>query len=563
MNESPCVSKPWLQNYDSQVPAHLTYPTHALHDFLRISAQRFPDHLCTIFQDQVLTYCQVDRLSDALAAILLKLGLQKGDRVGLLLPNSPQFVIAFYAVLKAGGIAVALNPLYKQRELQFHLDDAGVSFLMAVDELIPTLDGFQTRQKINHRFFTNLTEAAMLSDIAELKPGESIHPSTTDDWRLLDAMKTGMGMTFSPGPVGQHDPAVLQYTGGTTGIPKGAVGLHRNLIANTLQFKAWLHGLDEGREVVLAAIPLFHVYGMVIAMSLGIASAGCLVLIPNARDIDDLLCKIERYHATLFPGVPNLYNAINRHPDVQSGKFNLRSIKACISGSAPLMLETKQTFEKLTGGKLMEGYGLSEAPTATHCNPLSSPNRNGSIGLPLPDVECRIVDLETGKIDMPPGEIGELILRSPQVMQGYYHNSAETRLALRDGWLFTGDVAKMDEAGFFYLVDRKKEEIKIGGFQVWPREVEEVIAAHHAVLECAVAGVPDKLDGERVKAWVVLKPGVTLDSKEIIQWCKDQLVAYKAPIEVEWIEALPRTTVGKVLRRELVQRHLDKKNKKN
>jgi long-chain acyl-CoA synthetase len=312
---------------------------------------------------------------------------------------------------------------------------------------------------------------------------------------------------------------------------------------------------EDGKEVVLMAIPLFHVYGMVAGMNFAMAAGASMVMVPNPRDLKDVLGNIQRFKASIFPGVPTLYNAINNHPEVLAGKYNLSTIKACISGSAPLLRETKEKFEALTGGKLFEGYGLSEAPTATHCNPMFGENPPGSIGLPLPDVECRIISLDDGTTPLPPGEIGELAIRGPQVMKGYHNMPTETANTLRDGWLFTGDIARMDEKGYFYIVDRKKELIKPGGYQVWPREVEEVIMENPKVLEVGVAGVPDPYRGETVKAWVVLKPGETVSAEEIKTWCSGRLAKYKIPTEVEFRKELPKTTVGKILRRELVRQH--------
>jgi long-chain acyl-CoA synthetase len=356
--------------------------------------------------------------------------------------------------------------------------------------------------------------------------------------------------------VGAEDVAVLQYSGGTTGIPKGAIGLHRNLVSNSLQFRRWLVGLEEGRETALLAIPMYHVYGMVVGMSVSILLGAKMVLVPDPRNLPDLLANIEKYQASFFPGVPTIYALINQNPDVQAGRYNLRSVRACISGSSPLLKEVRERFEGLSGAKLMEGYGLSEAPTATHCNPMFGEKRSGSIGLPLPDVDCRIVSLEDGATMLPPGEIGELVLRSPQVMQGYHNRPQETAEALRGGWLHTGDIARMDTDGYFYIVDRKKELIKVSGFQVWPREIEEVIASHPGVLETSVAGIPDPIRGEAPKAWVVLRPGAQVSAEEIRAWCEEALVYYKVPVEVAFRESLPRTMVGKVLRRELVREHL-------
>jgi long-chain acyl-CoA synthetase len=360
--------------------------------------------------------------------------------------------------------------------------------------------------------------------------------------------------------IGPDDTAMFQYSGGTTGVSKGAVAMHRNVLANTLQIKSWMVNLEEGNEIVLMAIPLFHVYGMVAGMHFAMSVGASMVMVPNPRDLKDVLDNISKYKATIFPGVPALYNGINNHPDVKAGKYNLSSIKACISGSAPLMRETKEQFEKLTGGKLFEAYGLSEAPTGTHCNPLNGINKTGSIGMPLPDEDVRIVSLDDGETEMPLGEIGEIIINGPQVMKGYHNMPTETANTLRqwkDGktWLFTGDIARMDEDGYFYIVDRKKELIKPGGYQVWPREVEEALSAHPKVMDVGVAGIPDPYRGETVKAWIVFKPGETATEEELKAFCKERLAAYKVPTHYEFRAELPKTTVGKILRRELVRQH--------
>ena len=336
--------------------------------------------------------------------------------------------------------------------------------------------------------------------------------------------------------------------------------MHRNVVANTRQMRAWFVNSEDGKEIYLMAIPLFHVYGMVAGMSVAMSMGASMVMVPNPRDLVDVLENISKYKATIFPGVPALYNGINNHPDVKAGKYDLSSIKACISGSAALMRDTKDQFEKLTGGKVFEGYGLSEAPTATHCNPLLGENKTGSIGMPLPNVEVKLISLDDGETELPQGEIGEIVIHGPQVMKGYHNMPTETANSLRtmkDGkvWLFTGDIARMDEDGYFYIVDRKKELIKPGGYQVWPREVEEAIAAHPKVLEVGVAGIPDPYRGETVKAWIVLKPGETATPEEIKAFCKERLAAYKVPTHFEFRSELPKTTVGKILRRELVRQH--------
>ncbi len=553
--------RPWLKHYDPGVPHHIDYPEVPLFRFLQESARQYPDRACTIFKGAVVTFAEMDRLTDRLAAALVDLGVRRGQPVGIFMPNTPQFVMAFYAILKAGGVVVATNPLYTPRELEHQLNDSGVELMLVMSNFYNKVKEAQPKTKLKRLVVTNIKEylpahlRLLFTLLKEKKDGHRVQLAEGDLWLqdLLAKYPEGRQPLVEVGP---DDVALFQYSGGTTGISKAAIALHRNLVANTLQIRAWFP-TEEGREIMLMAIPLFHVYGMVAGMSFAVQAAASMVMIPNPRDLDDLLTSIQKYRPTLFPGVPTLYNAINNHPDVVAGKFDLSSIKACISGSAPLLRETKERFEAVTGGKLVEGYGLSEAPTATHCNPIMGENRPGSIGLPLPDIDCRIVALEDGVTVLPPGEIGELVIKGPNVMVGYHNMPTETANALRDGWLYTGDIAKMDEDGYFYIVDRKKELIKPGGYQVWPREVEEVIAAHPAVLEVGVAGVPDAYRGETVKAWVVLKPGQAATVEEIRAWCKERLAAYKVPTEFEFRDELPKTTVGKVLRRELVRQHLE------
>jgi long-chain acyl-CoA synthetase len=355
--------------------------------------------------------------------------------------------------------------------------------------------------------------------------------------------------------IAPDDPAVFQYSGGTTGLPKCAVGLHRNLVANVHQFSTWLVNCQQGEETILAAIPLYHVYGMVLGLNLAVKMGARLLLIDDPRDMDGLLTQAQLHQATIFPGVPNIYAAINHYPPVKEGQFDLSSIKACISGSATLPSSVKQDFEALTQGHLVEGYGLSEAPTATHCNPVLGKNKNGSIGLPLPGVDCKIVDLETGTREVPVGETGELILKGPQVMAGYHQQPEETALALRDGWLYTGDVARMDEDGYFFLVDRKKDVIKVGGFQVWPKEIESVLLTHPEIREAAVAGIVGEDGEERPKAWIVLHHPGALSASAVSDYCAQFLTAYKLPALIEFRESLPKTGVGKILRRVLVEEH--------
>lgn len=529
------MNKPWLSNYDTGVPFEIEIPNISLVDLFNLAVSKYGESICTIYQGKELRYQEVDAQSDCVARFLLASGLEKGDRVGILLKNIPEFVIAYFGILKAGGVVMALNPAYRPVEIQNQSLDSGIRFLILQ---LPAYDMLKSIQSATHieRMIVVGAEAGKL---------------TSDDCGWDDLLKKFVEGEFGNLHITGKDPAVFQYSGGTTGKPKCAVGLHRNLVANVFQFSHWLVNTEPGGEMILVAIPLYHVYGMVLGMNLAVKIGAGMVLISNPRDLDGLLQAAETHRATIFPGVPNLYAAINHYPPVINGDYDLSSIKACISGSTTLPLRVKREFESLTGGHLVEGYGLSEAPTATHCNPILGENRAGSIGLPLPNVDCKIVDLKTGLEEMEVGEAGELMIRGPQVMEGYHQQPEETALALRDGWLFTGDVVKMDEDGYFYLVDRKKDVIKVGGFQVWPNEIEGVIMQHPKVRDAAVAGVLDEGGVEVAKAWIVLKEGEKCSSKEIKVFCHDFLTAYKIPKYITFRESLPRTAVGKVLRRVL------------
>ncbi len=552
--------RPWFKYYDEGIPKTIDYPQVPIFHLLEESARKYPNKPCTIFKGATISYKEMSELTDKMAAGLAALGVKKGDRVGILMPNTPQFIIAFFGILKAGGVAVATNPLYSSREIEHQVNDAGIEIMLVMSNFYKNIKEVQPNTKIDKIVVTNLKEylppvlAFLFGLTKEKKGGFRVELAPGDIW-MKDLLTEQKPEDRPQVDIGANDVALFQYSGGTTGVSKGAVALHRNLISNTLQMHAWMTNAEEGNETLLMAIPLFHVYGLVAGMLFAMRLGAGLVMIPNPRDLKDVLDSIQKYKTTLFPGVPTLYNAINNHPDVLAGKYNLSTIKACISGSAPLMRETKEKFEALTGGKLFEGFGMSETPTATHCNPMFGEYREGSIGLPLPDVDSRIVDLDDGATVLSPGEIGELVIKGPMVMKGYHNMPTETANTLRDGWLYTGDIARMDEDGFFYIVDRKKEVIKPGGYQVWPREVEEVIASHPKVLEVGVAGVPDPYRGETVKAWVVLKPGETATESDLRDYCKANMAPFKVPTQVEFRNELPKTTVGKVLRRELVRQH--------
>ena len=563
--------KPWLAHYDPDVPQSLApYPDKPFYSFLEESAEKFPDRPCTDFKGRVISYRQMNALSNRMAAALKAMGVKKGDRVGMFIPNTPQFVFVYYGILKAGGVVVATNPLYSAREIVHQLKDSGVELMVVMSNFYSRIKEVQSQTRVRKLIVGRIKDdlpplMGVLFGLArEKKDGHQVTLSGGDVW--LKDLLAGQPVADEPAaPVSGADVALLQYSGGTTGLSKGAITTHAALVANTLQLQAWMVGLlQPGHEITLMAIPLFHVYGMLAGMAFALSCGGSLVMVPNPRDLKDVLETIHRTKPTLFPAVPTLYTALNNHPDVKAGKIKLSSIRACISGSAPLLAETKETFERLTGGKLVEGYGLSEAPTATHCNPFHGANKEGSIGMPLPDVECRTVSLEDGETPVAQGEIGELVVRGPQVFQGYWNMPTETNNALQVGaaggqpWLFTGDIVRMDEDGYFYIVDRKKELIKAGGFQVWPREIEEVLAAHPKIKEVGVAGIPDAYRGETVKAWLVLKDGETATPEEIKAYCADKLAKFKIPTQFEFRSELPKTTVGKVLRRELVREHKEK-----
>ena len=560
-------SKPWLSHYDKGVPYSLApYPNKPLFSFLEEAAAKFPDRPCTIFKGRVITFRKMDELTNRMAAALAAIGVKKGDRVGMFIPNTPQFVIAYYGILKAGGVVVATNPLYSPREIIHQLKDSGIELMVVMSNFYKRIKDVQPETRLKTLIVTNVKEQlpplmGLLFTLAkEKQEGHSVELAAGDIW-MKDLLAKHSAAERPKIDIGADDMALLQYSGGTTGLSKGAIATHGCLVANTLQIKAWFLDMREGQETTLMAIPLYHAYGMLAGMAFAMTCGASLVMVPDPRDLKDLLGNIHKYHPTTFPAVPALYNAINNHPDVKAGRIHLSSIRACISGSAPLLHETKVTFERLTGGKLFEGYGLSEAPTATHCNPLMGINKEGSIGLPLPDVECRLISLEDGVTEVAPGQIGELVIRAPQVFKGYWNMPTESNNTLQADpaggapWLFTGDIARIDEDGYFYIVDRKKELIKCSGYQVWPREIEEVLAAHPKVREVGVAGIPDPYRGETVKAWIVLKDGETAGEDELKDWCKDKLAKFKIPTNIEFRSELPKTTVGKVLRRELVRQH--------
>ncbi|MPY65807.1 long-chain fatty acid--CoA ligase [Deinococcus sp. SDU3-2] len=550
------MERPWLSHYEEGVPHEFTPTNDTLPDLLRRTAEQYPDRTALTFLGAKTTYRVLWQQALSFAAALQKIGVQPGERVSLMLPNCPQFVVGFYGALLAGATVVNTSPLYTPHELQHQLQDSGSETLILLDAFYPRYEEIAGTVPVQRVIVTGIQDALPF-------PKNVLYPLKARREGTWVGVKAG-GSVYSmtqlvrqdgtPEPVvlRPDDVALLQYTGGTTGVPKGAMLTHRNLVANAEQARAWMTDLKDGQEVTLAAIPFFHVYGMTVAMNLSLLIGATIVLVPNARDIKMVLGQIDASGATLFPGVPTLYNAINHHPDTP--KHDLTTIRACISGSAPLLLETARQFRQITGGaNLVEGYGLTEASPITHTNPIFGDQREGSIGLPFPGVDAVVMG-EDGQ-PVPTGEVGELWVSGPMVMKGYYNRPDETAKVLREWqgqtWLLTGDMAVMDDDGYFRIVDRKKDLIIAGGFNVYPREVEEVLTMHPAVLEAAAVGVPDEYRGESVHAVVVLKPGQQATEADIIAHCRRELSAYKAPRSVEFRAELPKTAVGKVLRRQL------------
>lgn len=532
------VERPWLKNYP--VRWNLEYPEISLYDYVVQCVKDYPDFIALVFLGTEVTYKEMLENIDRVAAALIDLGVKKGDRVALMLPNCLQYVYTYYACMKLGAIVVQMNPLYTPREVELILNDSGARVFCGVDAVFQSFSEARAKVNVEH-----VVVGRLLWKEVE---GENI-------W-FEDLLQK-----YPPGaPAAKIDPkedvAVFQYTGGTTGTPKAAMLTHFNLVSNVIQIKEWLDewikrkfGEKVTQQYGVSVLPFFHSYGMTCAMNTGLTLPAGQVLIPRF-DIDMLLAMIKQYRPSIFPAVPTIYTAIANHPEAD--QYNIDAVEICNSGAAPMPVEVMERFERRTGSKMLEGYGLSEASPVTHCNPLIGARKPGSIGMPYPDTDSRIVDLETGTKDLAPGEEGELIIKGPQVMKGYWNRPEETAEALRDGWLYTGDIARIDEDGYFYIVDRKKDLVITGGYNVYPREVDEVLFEHPKVAEAVTVGIPDDYYGEVLKAYVVLKEGKTATAEEIIEFCKEKLARYKVPRAVEFRPELPKSAVGKILRRVLV-----------
>jgi len=548
--------RPWLKHYEPDVPYTLAYPSQPLFRFLDTAARHHPHTRAIVFYDRALTYRELSDAVNRLANALIQLGVKKGDRVALLLPNSPQMVMAYYAALKAGAVVVSLNPLFNADELGHQLNDSGAETIIALSVFYPLVRMVRAGTPLQRVILTNIKEyfsplrRALFQIVREGREG---HRIDVRDARATFALQDLLARASNAPPtidVSPNDLALIQYSSGTTDVSKGVMLTHANIVANTAQVRHWITDVDEGAERMLGVLPFSHSYGMTAAMNVGISIAATLILLPTFST-REVLNTIARYRPTLFPGVPTMYVAINHFPNVR--KYGLKSIRACVSGAAPLPVEVQEEFEKLTRGKLVEGYGLTEASPVTHANPIYGQRKTGSIGIPLPDTDAKIVDLQTGA-DAPSGTIGELAVRGPQVMRGYWNRPDDTAQVLRDGWLFTGDLARMDEDGYFQIIDRKKDMILAGAFNVYPRDVEEVLYENPKVLEVAVAGVPPESGQQFVKAYVVLRKGEVATPEEFIEYCRMRLNESAVPRLVEFRDQLPKTFVGKVFKRKLEEK---------
>ncbi len=544
---SSTVSRPWLAHYDRNVPPQLSYPGIPLYRLLDDTTAKSPAAPCTSFFGKRMTYHQMRQASDRFAAGLQGLGVKKGDRVALLLPNSPQFIIAYYGVLKAGAVVVPLNPLYTEHELTFHLTDSGAEVVVTIplflDKAVPLVGQTPVRRVVCCPLADYLPFPLSLGQgFRENRMVRDV--DLTYITQLKSLLRQPLPPNWQPEPVSPDAMAVLIYSGGTTGVAKGIMLSHFNLVANAHQLQAWV---NMGKERMLAVLPLFHGFGMSVTMNAPLFAGAEIVLMPRFV-APDVLKTIQKTRPTFFIGVPTMFVAFSNVPNVN--KYDLHSVKGIFVGAAPLTKGIKDEFEGRAGARLIEGYGLTEAVTAIMANPYKGMQKLGSIGLPFSDVDVKIMALD-GTAELPPGESGEIVLRSPTVMLGYYNMPEETVETIKDGWLYTGDIGHRDADGYFYITDRKKELIIVGGFNVFPREIDEVISLHPKVQEGIAVGIPDERKGERIKVFIVLKPGEKATAEEFIAYFRERLVAYKVPSEVEFRSELPKSMIGKILRRQL------------
>jgi len=556
--------QPWHAHYDPDVRTTLgEYPQRTLLDYLRDAVREGPGKPAIIFKRRTITFAELDRLSDAFASGLAAIGVKPGDRVALVLPNTPQFVVAELGTWKAGAVVVPLNPVYTASELQRPLANCGAEVAIVLTPFLASVRACRPHTRIRRIVATNVKEFLRPLDkvlFTLFRERSGGHRATLVEGELWfgDLLRQHAGQKAPAVTVGAADNAVLLMSGGTTGTPKETLAPHRSYIISGLQLREWTKSVcHDWTDTIMVPLPLFHVYANVGVQGLAFVGHNALALVPNPREIDDVLDTIEQVRPTFFAAVPTLLIAILNHPRVKAGKVGFQSIKVSFSGAAALMADTKKRFEELTGGRIIEGYSLTEAMMACLVNPMRGANKSGSVGLPLPDVEAAIVDPVQGETRLPAGDVGEIVIRGPQLMTSYWNDPAETAIVLRDHgdggpWLHTGDLGYVDTDGFMFILDRKKDLIKTSGYQVWPREVEEALASHPAVAEVGVAGVSDPLKGQVVRAWVVLRAGMTASEQELRDHCRTVLAPYKVPARIEFRSELPKTMVGKVLRRKLM-----------
>lgn len=552
--------KRWLQNYDKGVRASLKpYPQKTLVDVASESARERPQHPALWFKGATVSYGELERLSNAFAAGLVKMGVKKGDRVAIMMANAPQYVIAELGIWKAGAIVASINPLYTGAELEHMFRECDAETVVTMSLFYDKVKEVQAKTPLKRVIVANIKEylptvMRILFTLAkEKKEGHRVELKAGDFW-FKDIMKANEGAARPAVAITPDDQALILFTGGTTGLAKAAVGTHQALVTSGLQIKEWFkNAVHDWDDVFLTSLPLFHVFAAAGVQTVAFCTHNTMVLVPNPRDLTDVIQTVQKSKATFVPGVPTFYVGLLNHPLVKEGKADLTSIKLCISGASALLQNTKERFESLAKCRIVEGYALTESMMAIVCTPVDGKYKVGSVGMPVSDVSVRILDSETGQTELPAGEVGEIVIGADQLMQGYWQRPDATAGMLREGWLFTGDLGYMDEDGYVFIVDRKKDVIKPSGFQVWPRDVEEVIARHPAVAEVGVAGVPDERTSEAVKAWVVLREGQTATADEIKEFCRQSLAAYKVPKHVEFRSALPKSAVGKVLRRELTK----------
>lgn len=561
------MEKLWTKHYDEGVPATIDYPAVALDRLLTDAAAKHRDHTAIVFGamvgsrllDAKLTYGQLNELVDRFATGLQQMGVAKGDRVAIMLPNCPQFVIAAYATWRLGGIVVCCNPLYVSREVQHLINDSEAETFVVMSSLYERVKSVRGSTGLKRIVVTNIKEyfpgilKVLFTLAKEKKEGHRVDISgDADTFWFQDVFGP---KSARPAPIRIHpeEVATLIYTGGTTGGPKGAQLTHRNIVTNATAVNIWA-GSREAKDVLLAVMPYFHSYGLTIGIHVCVANAMTMVQIPNPRDMVHVLASIEKHKVTYYPGVPTMFVGFNNFPGNE--KYDLSSLRFAASGAAPLPPEVQERFQEITGGKMVEAYGLTETSPVATMDPVDKP-RPHSIGVPFPDTDVRIVDLEAGEKELPVGDIGEIIIKGPQVMKGYWKLPTETANALRlgpdgePGWFFSGDIGFMDEDGYFHISDRKKDMIIAGGYNVYPADVEAVLFENTKILEAAVIGTPDEHRGETVKAFVVLKDGETATEEEIIAFCRERMAVYRVPRVIEFRDDLPKSMVGKVLRREL------------